>query len=181
MAVTKISTITVGSGGSANLDFTSIAGTPYTDLMIVVSARSTGADPTDVYMQFNGVTTATYSMRRLYGTGSGGGNADLVTNSTTGFRIGRSVGTNYTSSTFSSFEVYIPNYAGSTTKSASSNQVEENNASTSLQLITGCSWSGTAAITQVTLKQLDGNSFAQYTTATLYGITKGSSGGVTVS
>ena len=182
MAVTKIQTVTVGSGGSTTIDFTSIPGT-YTDLLIDLSARNSAAGNADVYAQFNGVTTSTYTMRRLYGTGSGGGNADAVSSaSATGFRVGRSLDSNYTSSTFSNCSIYIPNYAGSTTKSATTDQVEENNnASSSLQLITGCTWTGTAAITQITLKQLDGNNFAQYSSATLYGVTKGSSGGVTVS
>jgi len=180
MAITLISTVTVGAGGAASIDFTSIPGT-YTDLMIALSARNASVGATDVYAQFNGVTTSTYSMRRLYGEGSGSGISDAVsTPSATGFRIGRSVSSGATASTFSNCLIYLPNYAGSTAKSGSSDQVDETNATVATQLITACLWSGTSAITQVTLKQLDGNNFAQYSSASLYGIQKGSSGGVTV-
>ena len=42
----KIQTVTVGSGGAASIDFTSIPQT-YTDLKIVLSARTNRANATD--------------------------------------------------------------------------------------------------------------------------------------
>jgi len=66
--------------------------------------------------------------------------------------------------------LYIPNYAGSANKSASSDSVRENNATGSIQLrLVASLWSNAAAITSVKLVPDYGN-FAIYSTATLYGI-----------
>jgi hypothetical protein len=72
-----------------------------------------------------------------------------------------------TASSFSSGEIYIPNYAGSTNKSYSIDSVTEQNATGALaELIAGL-WSQTAAITQITLSS---SNFQQYSTAYLYGV-----------
>jgi hypothetical protein len=177
MSMTLIATTTAPSA-QASLDFNSIAGT-FTDLLVVLSTRNSQTDPSDVYAQFNGDVGSNYSMRRLYGTGVGAA-SDSASSSATGFRIGRSTGTSYTSNTFSNCSFYIPNYSGSTAKSGSSEQVEENNATSSLQLITACLWSLTQAITSIKIQNLGGSNFATGSTASLYGILKGS-GGATVS
>mgnify|MGYP000710243465 FL=1 len=67
MAVTHklIQTITVGSGGSASIDFTSIPGT-YTDLIIKHSLRSAVSTTlNDCYLRFNSSTSG-YSERMIY-------------------------------------------------------------------------------------------------------------------
>ena len=163
----------------ANIEFTSIPST-FTDLVVLISARNSQTDPADIYAQFNADNGTNYSFRRLFGTGSATA-SDSAASSATAFRIGRSIGSSYTSNTFSNCSFYIPNYTGSTAKSGSSDQVEENNATTSLQLITACLWSGTAAITSIKLQNLGGSDFAIGTTMSLYGILKGSDGIVTTS
>jgi hypothetical protein len=171
--------IEVGSGGAASIDFTSISG-DYTDLMIELTARCDNANRQDIFAQFNGVGTSTYSMRRLYGTGSATA-SDSVTNTSSGFRVGRSTSTADTANTFTSNTIYIPNYSvGGIAKTASSDSVEENNATSALQLIFASSWSGTDAITSIYLANLTGN-FVQYSSATLFGVTAGSDGTTTVS
>jgi len=176
MAITKITEVTVGAGGAANIDFTSIPGT-YTDLMIVLSGRSSRADTNDeVIVRFNGSTTG-YSYKELQGNGS---SATSFGNTNNGIYRGAVPAANYTSNTFSNNQIYIPNYAGSTAKSVSEDTTAENNGTGTRMTIIAGLWSGTAAITQVTLTP-EVASFVQYSTATLYGILKGSSGGVTVS
>jgi len=177
MAITKISTVTVGAGGAASIDFTSIPGT-YTDLMIVLSGRSNATDVSggqSVRMRFNGTTT-TYTSRILYGNGS-----SAASYSPAGW-AGQVVPSNYTANVFSNCSIYIPNYAGSTAKSWSVDSVSENNATTDyLEIIAGL-WNGTSAITSIALTIESGSaSFQQYSSATLYGVTKGSLAGVTVS
>jgi hypothetical protein len=62
--------LTVGSGGAANIEFTSIPGT-YTDLLIKLSARNVTNTETTGAIYFNNDTTnANYTARRLLGDGS---------------------------------------------------------------------------------------------------------------
>ena len=158
----KIASATVGSGGAATIDFTSIPST-YTDLMLMISSRTnkSGVDGAD-YLYINGVST-NRSGRRLYATGSGVA-SDTITD-----QSGFSDGNTATANTFSNSSIYIPNYAGSNYKSLSYDSVTENNATTAWSML-GCSlWSSTAAINRLTLYP-DTPNYLQYTTATLYGI-----------
>lgn len=180
MSLTLIQTVTVGSGGAASIDFTSIPAT-FTDLVIVTSLRGSGTDAQDSYIQFNGDTGSNYSFRRLYGSGSGSGQSDSVSGAATAGRVSRVPGTSYTSNTFSNDTIYIPNYKAATAKSISVDTVEENNATLSYQMIYATLWSGTTAINSIKLQVLGGSNFAQYSSASLYGVLAGSSGGVVVS
>jgi len=178
MSMTKIATVTVGSGGASSIDFTSIPGT-MTDLMIHVSGRSdqsaAGTYPwAEVQLQPNGSSSG-LTARNLYG--FGGSPYSNTSNSATG---GMSTGNLGTANTFGSTTIYIPNYAGSTNKSWSLDTVTENNSSMNINWLSAVLWSNTAAITSIKLSAQVG-SFVQYSTATLYGITKGSLAGVTVS
>jgi hypothetical protein len=159
------STVTVGSGGAATIDFTSIPAT-YTDLLIKLSSRSSDiGSSTGVVMQFNG-SSASLTYKLLEGSGS----AAASYSGSTG-RIGVTDATGSTASTFGNLEAYIPNYAGSTNKSSSIDSVQENNASTAYADLSANLWSNTAAITSISLSLQAGN-FAQYSTASLYGILK---------
>ena len=175
MSMTKIATVTVGSGGAASIDFTSIAGT-FTDLMVVASLRaSVDANSSGAILSVkpNG-STSSITARTLNGTGS---SADSGTET---IWYGRTNPSDYTSSTFSNVSIYIPNYAGSTNKSVSIDGVAENNATATKMVLSAGLWSNTTAISSLNLVP-GGGSWVQYSTATLYGITKGSLAGVTVS
>jgi hypothetical protein len=161
------------SSSQASITFSSIPQT-FTDLVLKLSQRGTNTDATAVYLEFNGVTTG-YTARRLLGDGASASSASF----TTGFFSGLT-GSSFTANTFDSTECYIPNYTSSNAKSYSSEHVTENNATTSFQAIYAGLWSGTGAITQIVIKPFTG-SFVQYTSATLYGVLKGSDGVTTVS
>lgn len=158
---TLIETVTVGSGGAANIEFTSIPQT-YTDLKIVLSGRSTIADNA-VKGAFNG-STSNFSQRIVFGNGSSAA-SNTPSNNTLCYMNFSSD----TASVFANSEIYIPNYTGSTNKSFSSDSAQENNATTSYQILLAGLWSQTAAITSITLSNASG-SFAQYSSASLYGI-----------
>jgi hypothetical protein len=180
-AWTVIAHTEVGSGGAANITFSSIPAT-YTDLYLVLSARFTSNNATDVGMRFNGDSTAAiYSMRMLYGTGSSAATASNSSSYLVWAAV--SAGSSQTANTFGNAMIYIPNYAGSSNKSMTQDSVNENNATAATQMIGAGLWSKTDAITSILLDGVasSGGNFVQYTSATLYGITKGSSGGVTVS
>ena len=159
-----IASYTVGSGGTASIDFTSIPST-YTDLVLKVSLRGQYADNwMDCYLRFNG-SSSSYSDRVLYGTGS---SAASLSESASGINL-RVEGSTPTANTFASIDAYIPNYLSSNYKSVSADVVTENNGTTAIaQLIAGL-WSNTAAINQITLVPYSGN-WVQYSTAYLYGV-----------
>ena len=164
-SMTKISSVTVGSGGSASISFTGIPQT-YTDLIIKLSARTNYAGAFDnTNVQFNGSSTS-YTLRFLYGNGSSTGSA-------TDTRIlDYTDGNTNTANTFNNSEFYIPNYTSADYKSVSNDSVIENNATSGVNYLATGLWSNTAAITSMVLTPLIGTSFQQYTTATLYGVTK---------
>lgn len=166
--MTLINSVTVGAGGAASIDFTSIPST-YTDLVVKISARSsanTGATAAYIVLNFNGVT-GSKTFRRLYGLGSSAGSDNgAIANA------GTYPASLVTANTFSNHEFYIPNYAGSNNKSVSIDAISENNSATDNELdLIAFLWSNTAAITQINLTSSQGN-FVQYSTAYLYGIVK---------
>ena len=163
----KIATVTVGAGGAATMDFTSIPST-YTDLNLVVSARGTyAANIIGLYLKVN-TSTANLSGKYLRGYNTG-----VDSGSIAGFLMDMSAA-NSTANTFGSYSLYFPNYAGSTNKSFSVDSVAENNSASAFACDLGFNaglWSQTAAITGLTVYPDQGN-FTQYSTATLYGISK---------
>lgn len=160
----KIASVTVGSGGAATIDFTSIPST-YTDLQLVFTARNTAASNAFTQLTFNG-NTSSYSYRGLYGNGSA---ASSFSASAAYIYVGDMDLSTYTANTFSSESIYVPNYAGSSNKSVSIDSVNENNATAAAAYLVAGLWSNSAAINRITLTPGGGN-YAQYSTATLYGI-----------
>jgi len=158
-----IASTTVGSGGASSIDFTSIPST-YTDLVLICSLRVSRASVVNnTVIKFNGSSTS-YSERVLYGNGSSAGSYS----DTQIYDVNNAA--NSTASTFANSQFYIPNYAGSTNKSVSNDSVSETNATAATaQLVAGL-WSNTSAITSISLTDYSGTNFAQYSTATLYGI-----------
>ena len=93
-----------------------------------------------------------------------------ASNSATQPWIGAGVNdSSFTASVFASSEIYIPNYTSANNKSFSANSVNENNGTTTNMALNSNLWSNTSAITRITLDPFGGD-FAQYSTATLYGI-----------
>jgi len=152
------------TSSAASITFSNIPQSGYTDLKIVYSARNT-SNASVVYFTCNG-SAANRSMMLLYGSGSATGS---FSGSDSDARIGLTSQSDYTSNTFSNGEVYIPNYTSSNYKSISADAVQENNGSTAYAYLLADLWSNTAAITSFTLTPIN-NSFAQYSTFSLYGL-----------
>jgi hypothetical protein len=166
-----IATVTVGSGGAANIEFTSIPQT-YTDLLVKCSLRQSGYTGVTwdwLKFRFNGSSATVYSSRDLEGNGS-----NVYSNTFTSqngmVKLGLANSTTSTSNTFSNNELYIPNYTSSNNKSASGDGVHEDNATAAIAVLGAGLWSNTAAITSITLFPENGTAWVQYSTATLYGI-----------
>jgi hypothetical protein len=164
---TAISTTTVGSGGTASITFSSISAT-YSNLIIFASTRSSrGAVEDELWIRFNGDTGSNYSYKAVDGDGSTA--ASQTGTSTPAIYRGWMPGNTTTASTFGNHCITIPNYAGANNKTVSSDDVMENNATTSRATLRNGVWANTATITSVTLLPEVG-SFMQYSTFTLFGI-----------
>jgi hypothetical protein len=166
---TLISSVTVGSGGAANIEFTSIPST-YTDLVVVLSGRSNttfGADGFAAILELNGSTSdrSNRYLRNYNGTvgsfSTWNGSSNTIFSSLNP--------SDYTANTFNNTQWYLPNYAGSNNKSVSIDSVTENNSTDIIQTLTAGLWSNSAAITSIKLNPSPA-SFVQYSTAYLYGI-----------
>ena len=175
----SIATVTVGSGGSSSITFSSIPGT-YTHLQLRGIGRSDRSASADyIKMQFNSDTSSIYYDHVLIGDGS---SASASTSQAY-----------YGSSTVA--QVRIPVVPGSTTTNASTfgasvtdileytntNKYKvvralggyDDNGSGNINFFSGL-WRSTSAITSITLTPNNGGSgsttFPQYTTFALYGI-----------
>ena len=167
---TLIAKQTVGSGGASSVTFSSIPNT-FTDLKLVMSGRddSSSNNWNLVKIQFNTDTTSgNYTYKLVGGFGS-------TAYSASGNQLASYLTSNArTANTFGNNEIYIPNYAGSTAKSFSSDSVTEGNGSSyEIMGLWAGLWSGTSAINQIVLSPDAGN-FAEFSTFYLYGISNGS-------
>lgn len=162
-----ISSVTVGAGGASSIEFSSIPQT-YTDLLIKISSRSaTSAVYDSLLIKPNG-STSSLSSRFLIGDGS---TASSNNNTATAYVYYSVSAATSTSNTFGNADIYIINYASSNYKHIVSDGVSENNATNSGIGLNADLWTSSSAITSMTLALNSGSTFAQYSTAYLYGIT----------
>jgi len=160
---TLIASSTVGSGGAASIDFTSIPST-YTDLVLICSLRVARASTVNnTVIKFNS-SSSSYSEKILYGNGSSAGSYS----DTQIYDVNNAA--NSTSNTFANSQFYIPNYTGSANKSVSNDSVAENNATAATSQLVAGLWSNSAAISSISLTDYSGTNFVQYSTAYLYGV-----------
>jgi hypothetical protein len=158
------------NASATSVTFANIPQSGYTDLKVVLSTRTTDTtanDSTAIALQFNGDTASNYSRRSLVGDGSTAASTNATT---TSMRIGFTTTNGCTANTFGNGEFYVPNYTGSTQKSVSADAVAENNSTTYIySALNAGIWTGTAAITSVTILT-PSFSFLAGSTFSLYGI-----------
>lgn len=159
---------TVGAGGVASVDFSSIPQT-FTHLELRVSARgTTSATDQEQYITFNGTSTNYYGGHILYGTGS---SAQSTASSYTSVNLlPRLVAASSTASVFTSYVTSILDYTN-TNKNKVIRSIGgfDANGSGSIDLMSGL-WMNTAAITSINVRPSVGN-YAQNSRLDLYGIT----------
>ena len=152
------------NASTTSVTFDNIPQTGYTDLKIVMSMRDDFASVSvNAGVKLNG-STANFSGRTLFGTGSAA-NSSTTTNS-----FFFTVGTSGTANTFSSSEMYIPNYTSSNFKSISVESAAESNTTTVYSQMVAGLWSNTAAITSVSIYPLNATNFVANSTFSLYGL-----------
>jgi hypothetical protein len=176
-----IQTITVGSGGAANVTFSSVPQT-FTDLVFTVSARSTSSDFLDsIFISINGGAEGNV-FTQVWAKGEGGGaSADqYATPISLNYPFYNSAATT-TANTFGSGLIYLPNYTVAASRSFIFDGGTENNSTTLYRMdLGGGRFNSTATISQIALGFANGN-LVENSTISMYGITKGSDGIVTAS
>jgi hypothetical protein len=167
----SIATVTVGSGGSSQIDFTSIPST-FKHLQIRGIGRdnrpSTWID--GMYLSFNSDTTGSnYRNHQLLGTGSAVFAASDAGSTGYGLPIGLVYATNV-SNTFSANIIDILDYTNTNKNTTVRNLVGlEDNTNGRIALQSGL-WINTAAITTIQFAPITGTAFNQYSSFALYGI-----------
>lgn len=152
---------------STLVTFSSIPAT-YTDLVLRFSARLGNAGADDWTIQPNGSNTNGTS-RMVYYDGSGA-SAAAASTSNASLLFGTIPGTSITSNTFGSCEIYIPNYAGTTTKPISGISVMENNNSVYAFIhATAGLYNNTSSLTSLDVRG-GGSQFVSGSSFFLYGI-----------
>jgi hypothetical protein len=163
----SIQTVTVGSGGSSSITFTSIPST-YKHLQIRAIARgTTAATSQEQYITFNGTSTNYYSAHILYGDGSSV--VSTVSTYTSVNLMPRLIAASSTASSFTSYVTDILDY-----QNTNKNKVIRSlggfdaNGSGEIDFMSGL-WINTAAISEINIRPSAAN-FAQYSSFALYGI-----------
>jgi hypothetical protein len=172
--MTLIESKTLGTA-AASIEFTSIP-QDGTDLVVLISGRSTNAARDDLTrISLNG-SSSNFTSRFLYGDGT----SPLSTTETN--YANQVSGATSTANTFGNGSIYIPNYTSTNAKSYSADSVSENNATFAIQSLIAGLWnpSPNVAITSLSIAAGNGNLVAG-STISLYKITKGSDGIVTTS
>jgi hypothetical protein len=162
----SIATITVGSGGSATVTFSSIPST-YTHLQIRCISKDSRSNPnTAMSVRFNNDSGANYSTHDL--TGDGGSASASAGSSTTEFGIGNTSGGS-NANIFGAQIVDILDYANTNKfKTVRTLGGHDQNGSGYLGLFSG-NWRSATAINSITIIPLVAN-IQQYSSFALYGI-----------
>ena len=165
----SIATVTVGSGGSTSVDFTSIPST-YTHLQIRCLARgnSAGTGTDALQIRFNSDTGSNYASHLIMGNGASA-LVDVATSSSYMYLKEMICRGGNLASTFSGIVVDILDY-----KSTNKNKTvrafggHDRNGAGAIIFQSGLWFATPAAITSINLT--GENNFAQYTQFALYGI-----------
>ena len=167
----SIATVSVGSGGAANVEFTSIPAT-YTHLQIRAIARTDRAATGEwLEIQFNSDTASNYSDHYLAGNGStasAGAQANVSY-----MEVNRFPAASSGASIFGAFVTDILDYANTNKyKTIRNLGGNDQNGSGEIHLGSG-NWRSTNAITSIKILPGGGTNLVQYSQFALYGI-KGS-------
>jgi hypothetical protein len=156
------------SSSAASVTFSAIPST-YTDLVLRWSSRDSRSNTDNsIYLSFNSITTG-YSDTWLRGNGANAFTSLDTGNAYVYLPFGSDAST-ATSNTFSSGEVYLPNYSVALNKQMSISNVTENNATTAYITAQAALLQSTATISSITMTSAFSNTFNSGSSFNLYGI-----------
>jgi hypothetical protein len=162
----SIATVTVGSGGSATIEFTSIPAT-YTHLQLRGIVKCT-TDDDDLGLRFNSDSGTNYGGHRIYGSGASATADSILTRSQWDYAGRTGSGT----SNFGVSVIDILDYTNTNKYKTTRALFGRDSNGSGWAMFSSGLWRSTSAITSITFVPSGGN-FAQYTQFALYGI-KGS-------
>jgi hypothetical protein len=169
----SIATVTVGSGGAASIEFTSIPGT-YQHLQIRgIGRHGTAASTSDVLLELNADSGSNYAQHRLGGEGSSTFANGYASQTSGGSVVGIIPASGALASAFGAFIVDILDYSN-TSKNTTARwfhglELNANN-TTGRVGVSSNLWMNTNAVTSMKLTVGFGYSFVQHSTVALYGI-----------
>ena len=158
----SIATVTIGSGGAANAEFTSIPST-YQHLQVRCLLLTASANQ-NVGIRFNSDTGSNYSVHELYGSGSAAG--AIGTANTVFAPGGFTPGATYPGGFVLDILDYTNTNKYKTTRTLWGN---DTNGGGYVGLSSGA-WRNTNAITSITFYHTNSNNFNQHSHFALYGI-----------
>jgi hypothetical protein len=158
---------------TASVTFDNLPTSGYTDLKILMSARSTRNNSTDsVGMTVNG-SSSTYTNYRIYAFDANAGTSDNFTQ--VGYNVSPVPAAQTFANHFSNTEIYLTDYLSSSTKAASWMSAAPSASTVGNGLVLGNGlWSGTGAITSITLFTDSPSEFASGSTFYLCGLSTAS-------
>jgi hypothetical protein len=167
----SIATVSVGSGGTSTVSFTSIPST-FVHLQIRFIVReNTGSvsNTSDNFrIRYNGDTGSNYSLQRIFQNENNNNAGDFYANQTDVVASGLA-GASTTASVFSGGIIDIYNYANTNMYKSMKSKMGSVNATNGGIFYTGGVWRNTNAITSIELRP-DTGDLAQYSHVALYGI-----------
>lgn len=164
----SIATVTVGSGGAANVEFTLIPST-YTHLQVRFIGRITRSEVSDFpSFRFNNDTAANYSWHALEGQGVSAF-AEKGTDTDTP-RNGEITASTAGANIFGAGVVDILDYKNTNKYKTVRNLVGHDQNGSGTVWFGSSSWRDTSAITSIKIIPAYGTGFVQYTQFALYGI-----------
>ena len=165
MATYTLISSNVLASSAATVTFSAIPAT-YTDLVLRISARGANASTLrQIYLILNNDTGTNYSRTWVRGDGSG---ADSTrSQDAQDLNIVQADAANATADTFSSHEVYIPNYLSTSSKPLSAFSAQENNTTQAYLGAVAGLYRNSTAITSIeinlqTVNFVSGSSFYLY-------------------
>lgn len=168
----SIATVTVGSGGATDVEFTSIPGTyQHLQLRGVVRESNRSDTNSDLAIQFNSDTTsANYVLHRLNGNGSTtGAGSDVSRGNVGAYRA--MTAANAAASVFGAFVLDILDYSSTSKNSTIRSFGGHDRNGAGVVAVTSGLWISTNAITSMKIySHFSPGKLAQYSTLALYGI-----------
>ena len=154
----SIATVTVGSGGSSSISFTSIPST-YTHLQV----RMLSITPYDINFRFNSDSGSNYYYHYMYGAGSTPVASASGSLQTVGYAAYGGFGGNLVA------VMDILDYTNTNKNKVTRSLSGSDNNTTGGVMLASTNWNSTSAINSITITA-QGNNFAQYSSFALYGI-----------
>ena len=154
----SIATVTVGSGGSATVTFSSIPAT-FTHLQLRIMLPTSGDEP---ILRFNSDSGSNYSRHGLFGNGSSAAAYGVASDTYDGL----SAGSSQPNVIITDILDYANTNKYKTTRTLAG--FDQNGSGTIA--LRSANWRNTNAITTITLTESNASNFPQYSSFALYGI-----------